>query len=127
MIEKPRYTGGGVCANFVHRSEIRAAIHDRTGAWVSERRIGAWITSGELPLVQVPRWACSRKWWTKAEYIDALIARHTFAPVPESGTLRLPKVVSGKKEFGFAARPDESFAPAMMQPIQYEENGRAGQ
>jgi hypothetical protein len=89
--------------DLVGRKEVRDYLHEKTGQLVSEQRIGKWISEGEIRMVSVP---CSGGYqhYTRRVYLNELIARHTFSPVPNPPNWLSRFPVSRKREFGFIAR-----------------------
>jgi hypothetical protein len=86
--------------------EIAVYLRRKTGVTVTNRRIGRWLKSGELPYLHRPIYAGGGKFVTK-EALDKLIEKYTDdGPAEWSGGLRLPRVPK-KPGFHFPTRrPD---------------------
>jgi hypothetical protein len=88
------------------RKQIREYLHEQTGMWVTEQRIGRWITLGEIRMISVP---CrgGYKWFTRRAYLAELVEKYTYGPVPpkQPGRLWIPRVPE-KPKFHFPRRQE---------------------
>ena len=62
--------------DLIQKDRIQQWLYERTGTRVSKCRIGRWITTGEIPLIQRPRRYGGGQ-YTRGVYLDALIARYS--------------------------------------------------
>jgi len=62
--------------DLIPRTQIQTYLRKRTGTLVTKHRITRWITTGEIPMIQRPRWAGGGM-FTRKVYLDTLIARHS--------------------------------------------------
>jgi hypothetical protein len=61
--------------DMVPKDQIQTVILKMTGTLVTKRRIGDWISQGEIRMISVP--CCGgHKWYTRRTYLEGLIARY---------------------------------------------------